>query len=50
MSDEIFEEFNVKCVSYFLKPIIDKESLPYGGMELNGRKPLLERMKLVSIA
>ncbi|MGP1956137.1 MAG: hypothetical protein ACTS8W_05140 [Arsenophonus sp. NC-PY1-MAG3] len=41
--------FNVRYVSRFLELIIDKGS-SFFQMELNSTKPLLTRMKLVTIA
>ncbi|MGP1924330.1 MAG: hypothetical protein ACTS73_05375 [Arsenophonus sp. NEOnobi-MAG3] len=38
MTNEIFEEFNAECVSRFLEPIINKESLLYLNRGISGRK------------
>ncbi|MGP1923890.1 MAG: hypothetical protein ACTS73_02815 [Arsenophonus sp. NEOnobi-MAG3] len=45
MSDEILEEFNVECVSRFLEPIIDKESILYLD-ELNGRETFVSEHEI----
>ncbi|MFP3013602.1 MAG: hypothetical protein ACTS8R_09350 [Arsenophonus sp. NC-QC1-MAG3] len=49
MSDQILEKFNAECVSYFLEPIIDKESIIYSD-EVKWYVTFASYMKLVTIA
>lgn len=48
VNDPILEEFNIKYVIYFLKPIIDKEFIFYSD-ELNSTIPFSIEEKLVII-